>query len=109
VLNFWFIGCPACSYETPKLNAFAAKFAGNPNIEFIAMTYDPAHAVKKYLTSNPFNYKIIADADPQLKLFAVGGYPKNIIIGKDGRIVYWRSPIYAWDKFESVVRAELEK
>jgi hypothetical protein len=42
-------------------------------------------------------------------MFVVGGYPKNIVIGRDGKIVYWRSTITAWDKFESVVRAELEK
>ena len=109
VLNFWFIGCPACLYETPKLNEFAAKFAGDPNIEFVAMTTDPAAAVRKYVTAHPFDYKLIADAKPILASFVVGGYPKNIVIGKDGRIVYWRSNIHAWDKFESVIRAELAK
>ena len=109
VLNFWFIGCPACVFETPKLNEFAAKFASDPNIEFIAMTNDPASAVRKYAVAHPFDYKMIADAKPILASFVVGGYPKNIVIGKDGRIVYWRSTIHAWDKFESVVRAELAK
>ncbi|MEP7213416.1 MAG: TlpA disulfide reductase family protein [Acidobacteriota bacterium] len=109
VLNFWFIGCPACLYETPKLNELAAKFAGDPNIEFVAMTNDPAAAVRKYVAAHPFDYKLIADAKPILASFVVGGYPKNIVIGKDGRIVYWRSNIHAWDKFESVIRAELAK
>ena len=109
VLNFWFIGCPACLYETPRLNELAAKFAGYPNIEFVAMTSDPAAAVKKYIAAHPFDYKLIADAKPILASFVVGGYPKNIVIGKDGRIAYWRSNIHAWDKFESVIRAELAK
>ena len=109
VLNFWFISCPACVYEMPKLNDLAAKFAGDPNIEFIGMTNDPAPAVRKYIAAHPFDYKLIADAKPILASFVVGGYPKNIVIGKDGRIVYWRSNIHAWDKFESVVRAELAK
>jgi peroxiredoxin len=109
VLNFWFIGCPACVYEMPKLNEFAAKFAGDADIEFIAMTADAAAAVRKYVAAHPFDYKMIADARPILASFVVGGYPKNIVIGKDGRIVYWRSTIHAWDKFESVVRAELAK
>ncbi|HMJ09003.1 MAG TPA: TlpA disulfide reductase family protein [Pyrinomonadaceae bacterium] len=109
VLNFWFIGCPACRAETPKLNEFAARFAGDPNVEFIAITYDAASAVKKYTAANRFDYKLIGDAQDTLDKFVVGGYPKNIVIGKDGRIVYWRSTIRAWDKFDSVVRAELAK
>lgn len=109
VLNFWFIGCPACKFETPLLNEFAAKFAGDPNVVFIAMAYDAAPAIRKYTAANGFDYKLIGDAQPILASFVVGGYPKNIVIGKDGRIVYWRSNIHAWDKFESVVRAELAK
>jgi hypothetical protein len=41
--------------------------------------------------------------------FAFSGYPKNIVIDKHGTIVYWRSTIKAWEKFESVVRTELAK
>ena len=44
-----------------------------------------------------------------MKSFVFSGYPKNIVIGRDGKIAYWRSTIQAWDKFESVVRAELAK
>ena len=51
----------------------------------------------------------LADGKPALSRFVVGGYPKNVVIAKDGRIVYWRSTVAAWDKFESVVRAELAK
>ena len=109
VLNFWFIGCAACRSETPLLNEFAAQFADNDDIKFIAMTNDPTAEVRKYLKSNRFNYSVMADAKDALKMFVVGGYPKNIVIGRDGRIVYWRSTITAWDKFESVVRAELAK
>lgn len=109
VLNFWFIGCPACRRETPLLNDFAAKFAGEAGLEFIGLTYNTTASVNKYLAANKFDYKNIADAKPILASFVIGGYPKNIVIGKDGRIVYWRSGIHAWDKFERVVRAELAK
>ena len=33
----------------------------------------------------------------------------TIVIDKQGKIVYWRTTVKAWDKFESVVRAELDK
>lgn len=109
VLNLWFIGCPACRYEIPKLNEMAARFAGDGRIAFVAITADSARDVKKYLADNRFDYKMIADGRSAIERFVVGGYPKNIVVGKDGRIVYWRSTIRAWDKFESVVRAELSK
>jgi thiol-disulfide isomerase/thioredoxin len=109
VLNFWFVGCPACRAEMPKLNEFRSKFKGNGQVEFIAMTADPAPLVKKYLSSIKFDYAQVVDAEIPLKQFVVGGYPKNIVIGKDGTIVYWRSNIHAWEKFESVVKAEISK
>ena len=109
VLNFWFIGCPACMSEMPKLNDMAAKFAGNDSVVFLAMTTDPEHQVKKFLSREKFDYRIAADAGATMKSFVYSGFPKNIVIGKDGTIVYWRSPIHAWDKFESVIRGELAK
>lgn len=109
VLNFWFVGCPPCRDEIPRLNQTAAKFSKNDEVEFVAITYDEAGPVKKYLATNPFNYKIAVDAGEELRAFGFRGYPKNIVIGRDGRIVYWRSSIKAWDKFESVISAELAK
>lgn len=109
VLNFWFIGCPVCFSEMPKLNALAAKFAGNKDVAFIAMTADPADSVKKFLAREKFDYQPIADAKAALDMFGFSGYPKNIVIGKDGKIVYWRSTVRAWDKFDSVIQAELDQ
>ncbi len=109
VLTFWFIGCPACLNMEPKLNNFKAKFAGNDNVVFIAMTPDPAADVRKYLTKERFDYTQAADAKDVMESFVFGVYPKNIVIDKDGKIVYWRSTVNAWDKFESVVRGELAK
>src|SRR5688572_5482092 len=109
VLNFWFIGCPACLDMEPKLNAFKAKFAGNDNVVFLAMTTDPPGALKKYLSKVRFDYQQAADAKAAMDMFVFAGFPKNIVISKKGEIVYWRSTIKAWDKFESVVTAELAK
>lgn len=109
VLNFWFIGCPVCLAHKPKLNELAAKFAGNENVFFIAMTADTSGDVKKYVTKVRSDYIQVADAKPALEMFNFAGYPKNIVIGKNGEIVYWRSTIKAWDKFESAIRQELSK
>jgi thiol-disulfide isomerase/thioredoxin len=109
VLNFWFIGCAVCRAMKPLLDDFKAKFSDNDNVVFLAMTADPAGAVKDYLQKEPFHYIQAADAKTALDSFAFAGYPKNIVISKTGEIIYWRSVIRAWPKFESVVRAELAK
>jgi peroxiredoxin len=108
VLNFWFIGCPACFAMEPKLNEFKAKFAGS-DVVFLAMASDPKDQLEKYLKKERFDYLQVADARETMAPFAFRGFPKNIVIDKQGTIVYWRSTIHAWDKFESVVRAELAK
>ena len=109
VLNFWFIGCPPCMAEIPKLNDLKQKFAADDDVVFVAMTADDAHEVKNFLQREKFEYNVIANAKPTLDSFRFAGYPKNIVVGKDGKIVYWRTIIRSWDKFESVIKTELEK
>lgn len=109
VLNFWFIGCPACLDQEPRLNGFKAKFEGDDRVVFLAMTSDAAGSVKKYLAKERFDYVQGVEAKDAMNAFTFAGFPKNIVIGKSGKIVYWRSTVRAWDKFESVVRQELAK
>ena len=109
VLNFWFIGCATCRAEMQHLNRLKEKFEGDERLEFIAMTADPASSVKSFLERNEFTYRQVADAQQALDSFAFSGYPRNIVISKTGEIVYWRTTVKAWDKFESVIREELLK
>jgi thiol-disulfide isomerase/thioredoxin len=109
VLNFWFIGCPVCRAHKPKLDELAVKFSPSDDVVFVAMTPDPAGETKKYLKREPSVFLQIADAQDEMKKFRFAGYPKNIVISRGGEIVYWRSTIKAWDKFESVIRAELAR
>lgn len=109
VLNFWFIGCPVCRALKPKLNTFKTKFDGRDDVVFIAVTGDPPGEVRNFAKNEPLDYIQTAGAAAELKKFVFSGYPKNIVISKTGEIVYWRSNVYAWDKFEAVVRAELAK
>jgi peroxiredoxin len=71
------------------------------------MTGDPAASVKKYLAKEKFEYLQAADAKDAMQGFVFGVYPKNIVIDRKGKIVYWRSTVKAWDKFESVVWSAL--
>ncbi|MEJ7624037.1 MAG: TlpA disulfide reductase family protein [Pyrinomonadaceae bacterium] len=107
VLNFWFIGCAICRAHKPKLNELKARFGEKDDVVFLAMSPDPKSDVKDFVKKERFDYLQAPDAQPSMKPFHFSGYPKNIVINKRGEIVYWRSTITAWDKFESVIRGEL--
>lgn len=109
VLNFWFIGCVGCMDEIPKLSAMADKFKGNDDVVFLAIANNTPQELRGFLRGNKFNYRHIGQGLSLVKLFEFSGYPKNIVVGRDGKIVYWRSGIHAWDKFESVIRGQLDR
>jgi peroxiredoxin len=109
VLNFWFIGCVGCMGEIPKLSALADKFKDNSDVVFLAVATNTPQELRAFLRGNKFNYRHIGQGLSLVKLFDFNGYPKNIVIGRDGRIVYWRSTVHAWDKFESVISGELDR
>lgn len=109
VLSFWFIGCPGCLEEIPDLDKIAAKYAGNPNVVFLALALDQPRALSEFTKKVPFGYLHAGDAFPAMELFGIRSYPRNVVVGKDGKIVYWRSTIKAWDQFDRVIKTELAK
>jgi thiol-disulfide isomerase/thioredoxin len=109
VLNFWFIGCAGCISEMPKLNELAAKYGSNADIEFIAIAPNTEQELRDFLARERFDYKMVGQARSIINLFAFKGFPRNIVIGRDGKIAYWRTTIKAWGKFDAVIQAELGK
>lgn len=109
VLNFWFIGCLGCMDEIPKLQETANKFRDNSDVVFIAVATNTPQELRRFRDREGFTYRHIGQALALSRLFDFIGYPKNIVIGRDGKIAYWRSRIHAWDKFESVINSELAR
>ena len=109
VLNFWFIGCVGCMGEIPKLSALADKHRENEDIVFISVANNTPQELRIFRNREKFNYRYVGQGLSLVKQFGFSGYPKNVVIGRDGKIIYWRGLIHAWDKFESVIQAELDK
>ena len=109
VLNFWFIGCPPCMSEMPRLNSLKSQFADRNDVVFLSMTPDRLSAVQRFNEKEQFDYTHIAEAEPAMKLFNFTGFPKNIVVSKEGKIVYWRTTVKAWEKFASVITHELDR
>jgi thiol-disulfide isomerase/thioredoxin len=58
VINFWFIGCPACIAEIPELNEAVAAYANDPDVVFVGMCLDERWDIKKFLKQRHSTFSI---------------------------------------------------
>jgi thiol-disulfide isomerase/thioredoxin len=86
VLDFWFIGCPPCRAERPKLNELVVEFGDR--VRFLGFALDQPDALRTYLTSNPFKYEIVPDSQQIALSFGVQSFPSHMIIDRAGHIVW---------------------
>jgi len=91
VLNFWFIGCPPCRMEIPELNKIALKYANDPNVVFVAVALDRAYDINEFIKTSPFSYHIIDDGKIYADLYKIHLYPTNVVVGKDGKVMFHSS------------------
>jgi peroxiredoxin len=85
VLNFWFIACPPCRVEIPKLNQLVEEFRGS-DVAFIAFAPDSEEDLREFLETTSFEYHIIPNSTPVAERYGVTGAPTNILIDRDGVI-----------------------
>ena len=95
VINLWYVGCPPCVEEIPKLNKLVETYK-EKDVIFLALTVDPEIVLNKFLKKNPFKYQIVPNAlDLTLKHYGKsekGGriaipFPTHIVINEDFEIV----------------------
>ncbi len=88
VLNFWFIGCPACMQEIPELNKLVDNYKDNPNVVFLAIALDYSYDLKKFLKTTTFNYDIIDNGRYIADGYKIGLYPTSVILDKEGKVAF---------------------
>lgn len=88
VLNFWFIGCPACMQEIPELNKLVDDYKNNPDVVFLAIALDYNYDLKKFLKVKPFNYDIIGDGRYIADYYKIKLYPTSVILDKEGKVAF---------------------
>jgi len=86
LINFWFTRCPPCLAEMPFLNEIKENYKGQ-EVEFLSMAPEEKTKVIEFLKIHDFRFRHIPDADNFLKKFGVG-FPKNILVDKNGIIRY---------------------
>ncbi len=90
VLNFWFIHCFACVQETPELNQTMQEFK-DKGVVFIGLTFDKVQDTKAFLQNTKFDYQVIAEAQNIFDQYGIKPCPTNIVIDKNGQIVFAES------------------
>lgn len=117
LINFWFEKCPPCIAEMPELNKLVNKYSGR-KVRFIALTYDLPAAAKRFQKRNGYKYEIISLTKEEIRKLNINhGFPSNILIGRDGKILYAMANISFLDPefkaksilFEEKLKAEIEK
>lgn len=81
-VHFWFIQCQPCVEELPEINRLARQFADS--VQFLAITFDKAEAVRRFLAAHPFPFLHATDARPYIDALRLTRYPRNILIDRHG-------------------------
>jgi peroxiredoxin len=87
LIKCWFIACPPCIEEFPRLNELVEKYKNRSDIVFISLAYDQKEALDSFLLKNSFRYAVIPD-QKQFEFYDldVKEYPTHFIIDGNGII-----------------------
>lgn len=88
VLNFGFAKCAPCIKEIPELNSLAKKYADNPNVVFITVTFDDENTSRLFLSQNEFIYNQVVCQKQLVNEMGIVSYPTNMVIDESGKIVF---------------------
>lgn len=117
VINFWFEKCPPCIAEMPELNKLVDKYK-QKDIRFIGITHDAPTLAKHFQQRNGYKYEIVSMSKDEIRKLNINhGFPSNILVGKDGKIIYATANISFIDTafkaksilFEEKLKAEIKK
>lgn len=88
VINFWFENCPPCLAEMSELNKLAKAYR-QKGVRFIGITHDTPKRAKHFQKRNGYEYEIVSMSKAEIsKLNINHGFPSNILVGADGKIIY---------------------
>lgn len=91
VINVWATWCGTCVKEMSALNRLQAKYANDPEVQFIAFSDEDLSKVNMALRRWPFNYTQVVDArgfTRKLKSGIIKTYPQNLVLDEDCKVVF---------------------
>lgn len=88
LLVFWATWCPFCIEEISVLNKMVDKYKDKVGIVGIDIK-ENADKVKSFAQKKEIKYNILLDSTGSVaQKYGVLGIPTNVLIGKDGKILY---------------------
>jgi peroxiredoxin len=104
MINFFATWCPPCNLELPVLqNNIWEKYKNNP--DFVLLILGREHTEKEvidFVKSKNFIMPFAPDPGRAIfKLYASQSIPRNVIIGKDGKIIF-QSMGYTEEEFKKI-------
>jgi len=91
MINFFATWCGPCNKELPVLQKnIWDKYKDNPNFVLIILGREHnEQEVKDFVKAKKFTMPFAPDPEREIfKLYASGFIPRNVIIGKDGKIIF---------------------
>jgi len=95
-IDFWYTGCGGCAqYYQRTLSKVEEKYKGNPDVVFLSVSIDgEKEQWKKSIGSGLYTSALAKNlytagqgsTHPLIKAYNVIGYPRPLVIGRDGRL-----------------------
>ena len=85
LLTFWFTSCPPCRVEMPQLEALYEALKDKGLVVVAINNTETAEVAKKFFAEQGFTFPSLLDpAGEANEQYGEGGYPRTILIDKDG-------------------------
>jgi peroxiredoxin len=114
MINFFATWCPPCNLELPVLQKnIWEKYKNNPDFVLIILGREHTEKeVKDFVVKKSLNMPFAPDPKREVfKLYATQNIPRNVIIGKDGRIIFQNTGYTEeeFKKIESLIAEKIKK
>ena len=90
VVNFWATWCGPCRLEMPQFDRAYTEMRAQ-GLEILAISDEPAEAIREYLSERPVEFPILLDTDGEVaKLYEVEALPTTVVLNRHGQILMVR-------------------
>jgi len=98
LLDFWATWCPACREEAPRVQTFYQKYANKVAVIGVDIN-ESKKAIASFAEANGLTYPIVIDTGEVANQYGVVGIPTIVLIGKDGKILYFGHSVNEAEKY----------